>query len=196
MTEAKFSMTSPTTSSVAAPRVSWKPIAVGVALLALVIGSAYASVPLPYSPVPMTLQSLAVLMVGIWGGARMGAAVLVSYLVLGVIGLPVFAGGQAAPGLAFFLRPTAGFLIAFVPAAFVAGWCMSRMASRFAGAFVAMSLGHVVIFAGGVSWLAAFLGFERAIAVAFMPFILGTLVKIALGVALALALRPPRAWRA
>ncbi len=161
-----------------------------IALLALVIASAYASIPLPGSPVPMTLQSLAVLMAGIWGGARLGAAVLTTYLVLGLFGLPVFAGGSAAPGWAFLLRPTAGFLIAFIPAAFVAGWCMQRVERRWLGALAALLAGHAIIFAGGAAWLATFIGLERAIAAGVLPFIPGTAVKVALGIALALAIRP------
>jgi len=180
-------MSEPVSRPLSAPLSLRHPIVIAVALLALVIGSAYASVPLPYSPVPMTLQTLAVLLVGIWAGPRMAAAVLAAYLALGIAGLPVFAGGQSAPGAAFFARPTAGFLMAFLPGAVAAGWLASRMASRFWGALSAMVAGHAVIFLGGVGWLAAFMGVEKAVAVALTPFLLGTAVKCALGVALAFA---------
>jgi len=168
-------------------RVLRHPVVLAAALLALVIGSAYASVPLPYSPVPMSLQTLAVLLVGIWAGPRMAAGVLAAYLALGIAGMPVFAGGQAAPGFAFLARPTAGFLMAFLPAAVLAGWLASRMSSRLWGALAAVTAGHAVIFLGGVGWLAAFMGLEKAVALGLTPFLLGTVVKCALGVALAFA---------
>ena len=186
------------TRSTATARVAWMPVAVGIALLALVIGSAYASVPLPYSPVPMTLQTLAVLLVGIWGGARMGAVVLTSYLVLGLLGFPVFAApANVSPGLAFLARPSGGYVVAFIPAAFLAGWLYQSTRSKLVGALLAMTLGHIVIFAGGVTWLAVVTGtgFEKAIALGLVPFLLGTVVKIALGTALAAAVKTPTLWQ-
>ncbi|HWL05058.1 MAG TPA: biotin transporter BioY [Xanthobacteraceae bacterium] len=173
----------------------YHPIAIAIPLLALVIGSAYVSVPLVYSPVPMTLQTLAVLMVGIWAGPRVAAGVLAAYLALGIGGFPVFAGGQPALGTAFFARPTAGFLLAFLPAAVIAGWIATQFASRALGALAAMIAGHALIFVGGVGWLAAFMGFEKAVALGLMPFLLGTLVKCAIGVALASVIPPWRGQR-
>jgi len=186
------------TQSTISTRLAWMPVAVGIALLALVIGSAYASVPLPFSPVPMTLQTLAVLLVGIWGGARMGAIVLASYLVLGLLGFPVFAApASASPGLAFLARPSGGYVVAFIPAAYIAGWLYQSARSKLIGALLAMTAGHIIIFAGGVAWLAAVTGASlgTAIALGLVPFLLGTVVKIALGTALAGAIKTPATWR-
>lgn len=161
--------------------------AIAIPLQVFVIGSAYISVPLPVGPVPMTLQSLAVLLVGVWGGAWIGAAVCATYVTLGVLGLPVFAGGAVTPGLTFLAMPTAGYLLAFVVASFFAGRLVESVPNRWFGAVAAMLVGHVVIFAGGLAWLSAFLGVEKAVAVGFAPFIVGSLLKIALGTTLVVA---------
>lgn len=161
-------------------------VVLGASLLVMVIGSAYVSVPLPVGPVPMTLQSLAVLMAGVWGGPRLGAAVCTTYLAFGAAGLPVFAGGGAAPGLALLARPTAGYLLAFPFASAVAGSLAAALPSRLLAAALGMAAGHVVIFAGGLAYLWAFVPLDRAIAIGLAPFVAGTLVKVALGAALAL----------
>lgn len=173
------------------PRGPASQVVLGGALLALVIGSAYASVPSPFGPVPMTLQSLAVLMAGIWGGPRLGATVCTTYLAMGAAGLPVFAGGTAAPGLALLARPTAGYLLAFPVAAAAAGAIAAALRSRLLAAALGMAAGHVVILAGGVAYLWAFVPLDRAVAAGLTPFVAGTLVKVALGTALAGVGRTP-----
>ena len=160
--------------------------ALGAALLAMVIGSSYVSVPLPFGPVPMTMQSLAVLLTGVWGGPRLGAAVCLSYLAIGSAGFPVFAGGTAAPGLALLSRPTAGYLLAFPLAAAVAGVCAGCLPGRLLGAIVAMAFGHFMILAGGIAWLTLFMPMAQAVALGLMPFLAGSAVKVALGVALSM----------
>ena len=162
----------------------------GFALLAMVIGSAYASIPLPFGPVPMTLQSLAVLLAGLWGDPRLGAAVCAAYLGLGAAGLPVFAGSAVAPGLALLARPTAGYLLAFPAAAAIAGVVATALPRRLIASATAMMAGHVVIFLGGLAYLCAFMPPDRAVAVGLAPFVAGTAVKVALGTALALLGRP------
>lgn len=164
-----------------------RPVAITVALVALIVASAYVSVPLPFSPVPMTMQSLAVLMAGIWGGPRVGAAACVAYLGLAFAGLPVLAGGAAAPGAALLGKPTFGYLAAFIPAAWVAGVLLRSVANRALGALLALVAGHVVIFAGGVGYLATLMPLGQALAVGFAPFLIGSTVKILLGVALTAA---------
>jgi biotin transport system substrate-specific component len=168
--------------------------AAGAALM-IVTASAYASLPLPLSPVPLTLQSLAVLMVGAWGGPRLGATVCATYVLLGLMGFPVFAGGSSSPGLAVLLRPTAGYLLAFAPAAFVAGLVWRHGAKSWLSACLALTAGHIIIFSGGVAWLSIFLGPSAALAAGLTPFLLGTAIKIALGTALLIAMRskPARA---
>ncbi len=146
-----------------------------------------AKVEVPFWPVPMTMQSLAVLLIGLGYGWRLGIATVLAYLAEGAAGLPVFAGPAA--GLGYLAGPTGGYLAGFVLAAGLAGWLGARGIGRVS---LAMVLGHAVIFALGVAWLAGLLGWPRAVALGFMPFLAGTVVKCALGVALVLAARRSR----
>jgi biotin transport system substrate-specific component len=158
-------------------------IALGTALMAL---SAKVNLPLPY--VPMTLQSLVVLMIGAAYGWRLGSATMIAYLAEGAMGLPVFAGPVG--GLAPLVGPTAGYLFGFVLAAFVTGWLAERGWDRSVGLlFVAMAVGHIVIFAAGFGWLALGLGAAKAWQVGVAPFIAASLVKNALGATLMPAVR-------
>jgi biotin transport system substrate-specific component len=160
-------------------------IALGTALLTL---SAKINLPLPY--VPMTLQTLVVLMIGAGYGWRLGSATVIVYLAEGAIGLPVFAGPVG--GLAPFIGPTAGYLIGFVPAAFIVGWLSERGWDRSVPLlFVAMAVGHIIILAAGLAWLAVGmkLGFEKAWLVGIAPFIAASVIKNALGAALVPAIR-------
>jgi biotin transport system substrate-specific component len=150
--------------------------------------SAKVSLPLPY--VPMTLQTLVVLMIGAAYGPRLGSATMIAYLAEGAIGLPVFAGPVG--GLAPLLGPTAGYLLGFVPAAFITGLLAGRGWDRsVVWLFAAMAIGHVVILATGFGWLAFGIGLGTAKAwqVGIAPFVAATLVKNALGATLMLALR-------
>jgi biotin transport system substrate-specific component len=160
-------------------------IALGTALLTL---SAKVNLPLPY--VPMTLQTLVVLMIGAAYGWRLGCATVIAYLAEGAFGLPVFAG--PAGGLAPLLGPTAGYLFGFVAAAFVTGWLSERGWDRSVPLlFVAMGLGHIVILAAGFGWLAfgMKLGVEKAWLVGIAPFLAASLIKNGLGAALVPAIR-------
>jgi biotin transport system substrate-specific component len=160
-------------------------IVLGTALLTL---SAKVNLPLPY--VPMTLQTLVVLMIGAAYGWRLGSATVIAYLAEGAAGLPVFAGPVG--GLAPFFGPTGGYLIGFAPAALVTGWLSKRGWDRSVPRlFVAMGLGHIIILAAGYAWLAVGmkLGFEKAWLVGIAPFIAASLIKNALGAALVPAIR-------
>jgi biotin transport system substrate-specific component len=160
-------------------------IALGTALLTL---SAKVNLPLPY--VPMTLQTLVVLMIGAAYGAWLGAATVMAYLAEGAIGLPVFAGPVG--GLAPLVGPTAGYLAGFVAAAAVTGWLSERGWDRSVPwLFLAMGIGHIIILAAGFSWLAfgMKLGVEKAWLVGIAPFIAASLIKNALGAALVPAIR-------
>lgn len=159
--------------------------ALGTALLAV---SAKINLPLPF--VPMTLQTLVVLMIGAAYGWRLGTATVIAYLAEGAMGLPVFAGPVG--GLAPLLGPTAGYLFGFVVAAFVTGWLSGRGWDRSVPRlFVAMGIGHIAILAIGFGWLAfgMKLGVEKAWLVGVMPFIAASLVKNALGATLVPAIR-------
>ena len=160
-------------------------VVLGTALLTL---SAKVNLPLPY--VPMTLQTLAVVMIGVVYGWRLGTATVLAYLAEGASGLPVFAGPVG--GLAPLWGPTAGYLIGFVAAAFATGWLSERGWDRSVPRlFVAMGIGHMVILALGFVWLGfgLKLGADKAWLVGVAPFIAGTLVKNALGATLVPALR-------
>ncbi len=158
---------------------------VGSAVLAL---SAKLSV--PFYPVPLTLQSLAVLLIGAAFGSRLGAATVALYLVEGALGLPVFAGSTGL-GLAYMAGPTGGYLVGFVLAAYAVGFFAERGADRSVPQLLgAMTLGHAILFAAGYAWLAHLIGAEKAWVAGVLPFIIGTLVKTLLG-----ALLVPSVWR-
>lgn len=152
-------------------------VALGVALLAL-----SAKVQVPFWPVPMTLQTAVVLLIGASYGARMAAATLVSYLAAGAVGLPVFASGA---GLAYMAGPTGGYLAGFFMAAVVMGWLADKGHGRSTlGALGLMAMGQVLIFGLGVGWLAALIGGGKAVAGGLVPFIPAEVLKTALAAAL------------
>jgi biotin transport system substrate-specific component len=160
-------------------------MALGTGLLTL---SAKVNLPLPF--VPMTLQTLVVLMIGAAYGWRLGSATVIAYLAEGAIGLPVFAGPVG--GLAPLVGPTAGYLYGFVLAAFATGWLSQRGWDRsVVWLFVAMGIGHVLILGAGFAWLAfgMKLGVDKAWLVGIVPFIAASLVKNALGATLVPAIR-------
>lgn len=152
-------------------------IALGTVLMTL---SAKVNLPLPY--VPMTLQTLVVLMIGAAYGWRLGSATMIAYLAEGAMGLPVFAGPVG--GIAPLVGPTAGYLFGFVLAAAVTGWLAERGWDRSVGwLFLAMAIGHVVILSMGWAWLAfgVGLGGAKALIVGVTPFLAGALLKNAIG---------------
>jgi biotin transport system substrate-specific component len=149
---------------------------------------AQVKIPLPFTPVPLTGQTFAVLLVAAALGSRRGAASLLLYLVEGVAGLPFFAGG--ASGLAYASGPTGGYLLGFVCAAFLVGWLAERgMDRRLRTALPVFLAGEAVIYLVGVSWLGLFIGMQKALAAGLLPFLVGDAIKL---VAAALAL--PAAW--
>ena len=161
----------------------------GAAVLA-VIGSLVlavsAKVQVPFWPVPVTLQSLVVLLISFAYGSRLAAATVLAYLAEGLAGLPVFAG--PAVGAAYMAGPTGGYLVGFFLGATFIGWLAEHGWDRsLARATAGMALGHVLLFVPGVSWLAVSFGWIKAIAYGFMPFLAGTVLKTALGAALVAA---------
>ena len=147
-----------------------------------------AKVQVPFYPVPMTLQTLAVLVIGAAFGWRLGVAAILAYLAEGFAGLPVFAG--AASGPAYFAGPTAGYLAGFVAAAGLTGFLAERGYTKSVlGALGVMALGHVVLFVPGYLWLATLFGAEKAYIAGIAPFYAATALKTGLGAALL-----PAAW--
>lgn len=171
------------------PKAGFGRRAVGIAGGALVVAlAAQVAVPVPFSPVPMTLQPLAVLVVGGLLGAAGGAAALATYLAMGIAGLPVFAGGSS--GIVHLLGPTGGYLLAFPASAALTGALVGR-GTGVLRTLLACAAGMVLIHTGGVSQL-ALLGGDPAAAfrLGFVPFLTGDLLKVGLAAGLVLALRP------
>jgi len=141
-----------------------------------------AKIQVPFWPVPMTMQTYVVMVIGAAFGWRLGGATVLLYLAEGAMGLPVFANTpERGLGLAYMVGPTGGYLIGFLVAAVAIGWLAERGWDRSLWRMVvAMALGHAVVFAFGVPYLAALVGWESAIALGLTPFIAGSLLKTAL----------------
>jgi len=161
----------------ALPRVFGRTLGVlGFALLTW--AAARISVPLPFTPIPGTLQVLAVLLAGAMLGPRAGAASQAAYLMAGLAGLPVFALPGAGPG--YLLGPTGGYLLGFVAAAYVTGEANSRL-HRFGlpGTAIAFLAGDLIIHICGWAWLSVFMGDAgAALRAGLLPFALFDLAKI------------------
>jgi biotin transport system substrate-specific component len=178
------------TSAVPATRALTFRRAIAVALGAATVAvAAQFEVPVPFSPVPETLQGGALLLVGLVLGPRLGAAALVTYLVAGVAGLPVFAGGSF--GFLKILGPTGGYLLAFPLGAFAAGWVATRQnkivppVRYLLGAMAGMAVVHL----GGWAWLSIVTGNPgAAFAMGIVPFGLSDMTEVALASGLGLAL--------
>jgi biotin transport system substrate-specific component len=172
-------------------------VAAVVFMAVLTAAAAQVSIPLPFTPVPLTLQPMVVLLGGAALGSRLGMASQLLYLGAGLAGLPVFASSPVLPhGVLRLLGPTGGFLMAYPFAAFAAGWLAERgFDRRYLTSVVAMTAGLGLIFTCGVAWLAWFAaptptGFSNALQLAFYPFVLVDLVKL-----LAAAAVLPSVWK-
>jgi biotin transport system substrate-specific component len=175
--------------------VLWSPAAGSTAVRAIVlavIGSLLltisAKIQVPFWPVPMTMQTFVVLVLGVAYGGRLAGATVLLYLAQGALGLPVFAGGG---GLAYMAGPTGGYLAGFLLAAVAVGWLAERGWARSApSTLAAMLIGTAIIFGCGIAWLATLIGLPQAISAGLVPFLLSEAVKIALATALV-----PSAWQ-
>ena len=160
----------------------------GLAFLLAMSASAYVAVPVPWSPVPMTLQTLVVILAGAMLGPIGGASAMATYVALGAAGLPVFSAGHA--GLVWLAGPTGGYLMAFPAAALIVGLIVTHGASkpRVLLGFVA---GTVAIFLGGISQLWILTGQDASglVAMGVAPFIGGAVVKILLAMVILQAYR-------
>ncbi len=188
-------MSNPHTQYLSMTQVLWPEIESGYArkILLAVTGSLLlalsAKIQITVLPVPLTLQTLAVIMIGTLFGPRLGVATVMLYLAEGMAGLPVFAGPLAGP--AYFAGPTGGFLIGFVPAAWLAGTLAERgWDRRIVTTFALMILSAGLIYIPGAAWLATLIGAESAIAKGVLPFLLGDVIKAALATAVL-----PLAWK-
>jgi len=167
----------------------WYELALIVAGSLLIAATAQIAIPLGFSPVPITGQTFGILLIGALYGARRGALTVMLYLVEGAAALPVFAAFGA--GATHLLGPTGGYLIGFVPAAFLVGVLAQRGWDRwFLTTVAAMVAGNLVIFIVGATWLTAFIDADLAITLGVVPFLPGAVVKIVLA-----ALLLPAGWR-
>lgn len=150
---------------------------------ALIAIAAQVAIPLPFTPVPLTLQPLAVIFIGVALGSRRGAAAAILYLLEGASGLPVFAQGHGGP--LWLAGATAGFLWSYPFAAYVAGFVSERgWGSSILRAVTGMLLALGAIYLGGWSWLAVLTDARTAFAAGVAPFVLADIVKVAIGAAL------------
>jgi biotin transport system substrate-specific component len=161
----------------------------------LTAAAAQVSVPLPFTPVPFTLQPMVVLLGGAVLGPRLGFFSQVLYLAAGTAGLPVFAASPVLPqGVARLFGPTGGYLMSYPLAAFVTGaLAVQGLDRRYLTSVAAMAAGLAIIFSCGVAWIAwgpASAGIARAIAAGLVPFLPADLLKIVLAAAVL-----PSAWR-
>lgn len=184
------SRTAPAALSAEESRTGHRVLAVATAVMLTALG-AYAEVPMPGGLVPVTLQSMVVILTGVMLGPSLGAASQIAYIAMGAAGVPVFAGGGA--GIAHLFGPTGGYLLAFPAAAAAAGLVAGPARRGVVGAarlLAGLLLGSVVVFAGGVPYLAFWVGsVERAVAIGFAPFVLGSVLKIVGAFAIAYRLR-------
>jgi biotin transport system substrate-specific component len=165
-----------------------------LAVVGSVLLAVSSKVAIPFYPVPMTLQTLVVLALGMAYGSRLGLAAVALYLLEGALGLPVFTGSpDKGVGLAYMLGGTGGYLLGFLPAVAITGYLAERgWDRRGLSTAAAMLLGNAAIYIPGLLWLGALYGFDKPIVQwGFAPFWLGDVVKIALAMGLL-----PLAWRA
>jgi biotin transport system substrate-specific component len=152
-----------------------------------------AKISIPFWPVPLTMQTLVVLVIGMAFGARLGAATVLLYLAEGAVGLPVFSGTpEKGLGLAYMMSTTGGYLVGFVLAAGAVGFLAERGWDRSPlKTALAMVLGNVLIYVTGLLWLGTIVGWDKPVlAWGLTPFLAGDAIKIA-----AAAVLMPLVWR-
>lgn len=170
-------------------KASWATKAAAILIGSLIL-AASAQINVPMYPVPMTMQTYAVLIIGALGGRVIGVGAIAAYLLEGALGLPVFVQGFST---AAFFGPTAGFLFGFLLSGAIAAFAAERGLLRtWTGAILALTVAHLAVFVPGIAGLAGFLMMAKgmslegaltaAIASGFVPFIIGTVLKTGLAV--------------
>jgi len=171
----------------AAPAAWLRTAGIVLAGSALIAVCAHIALPLYFTPVPLTLQPLAVLVLALLLSPRLAAATLVTYLAEGALGLPVFTPSPAIAGLAHLFGPTGGYLLAYPLAAAVISFLWRRTGRGFAAAAISATAGNLIILASGALWLAALThaSVSAVLAMGVLPFLPGDALKIAAAAALA-----------
>jgi biotin transport system substrate-specific component len=169
-------------------KTEWaKQAAIVIAASLFVALCARATVPLPFTPVPLTMQNFGVLAVGLVLGSRRGFAALALYLVEGALGLPVFSMGG---GIAHFFGAAGGFLLAYPAVAFVAGWIYEHSSGRFLWAAMSATVAEVILFASGLTWLAVYThSVSLAIKYGLYSFVFAEVIKVMIAAAVAVRWR-------
>lgn len=169
-------------------------VVLGGTLLAAIC--AHVAIPLSFTPVPLTLQPFAVLLLGLLLAPRLAAFTFVAYLAEGAMGLPVFAPNAAAPGgLAHLLGPTGGYLMAYPLAAALISWLWRRTGRGFAAGVLCAAAGDAAILISGALWFSVLPHIANAPALAVLPFLPGDVLKVVAAAAMAagwLRVRRPR----
>ncbi|MCM2285389.1 MAG: biotin transporter BioY [Desulfobacula sp.] len=149
-----------------------------------------AFIAIPIGPVPIVLQNLFVLLAGLLLGPVWGLACVAVYLIIGLAGLPVFAGGTS--GLGKLFGPTGGYLLGYLPCVFITASVSKGLGKKTAFDILAMVLGSLIVYAAGVPWLKAVTGMslEKAVMAGMVPFLIGDALKIVAAAFLAKTLRP------
>jgi len=144
------------------------------------------TVPLPFTPVPLTLQNFGVLTVGLLLGSRRGFAALSLYLIEGAFGLPVFSPAILGSGITHLVGPTGGFLVAYPLVAFIAGYIYEHSSRRFAWAALSAVAAELMLFAGGLIWLAVLThSLSLALRYGLYWFVFAEVIKVLMAAAVA-----------
>jgi len=156
----------------------------------LIIIGGYISFPIPLSPLPIVLSDFFAMLAGLFLGKKWGSASVGLFLFLGALGLPTFAGGKA--GLVVLFGPTGGFLLGFLVSAFVVGLISGKGKPSLLKDFLALFLGNIFLYSVGVSWLKFILKltWREGIALGFLPFIPGIIIKVVVSIILINTMRP------
>jgi biotin transport system substrate-specific component len=150
---------------------------------AVLMLAALSRITIPLLPVPVTGQTLGVLLMGMMLGRKRALAAILSYLALGIIGFPVFAAGSF--GLATLVGPTGGYLLGFIPAAYILGFLGDKgWYNKAYTAIAALVIGHAIVFTFGLLWLANFTGWNAVLTTGFVPFVPGAVIKTLVAFAL------------
>jgi biotin transport system substrate-specific component len=163
---------------------SWfKEIAVILGASIIIALFAPISIPLPFTPVPIATQMSVILLLSCLLGSKRAALAVMAYLAQGASGLPVFAGGKA--GIFVLAGPTGGYLLGYVVAAFVTGFLIERTVQRTQWkSLAAMGIGNLIVYFFGIAWLSRYTGWQNAVVLGMLPFLIGDALKLIVAVRL------------
>ena len=163
-------------------------------MVSVVLGSCFLAVasqiafPLPFTPVPVTLQTLAVSLLALYQGKNKASLSVIAYLAQATCGLPVLAGGMSNP--LWMIEPKAGYLVGFIVGAYLTGYLLERLEHHgLLGTLVSFGGGCLAILVAGTAWLALYVGISNAVMLGFVPFLIGGALKVGMACALTKPIR-------